>query len=806
MFNILSGYTKMQLKRVFISLLLGLMVFSTFSFSPTASALVETSGLNTASITTAVSGANKVVTVSFSVYGEQKAEDLKAAITVKRSDASAYSALGAADTVSFSNNLLPNPGTASLVVTFDNELTGSVNSIQIAGNALKDSSGVANTVISIDSIVGRDITPPLYVGSNSNNGNNLYLDFDENFSINSGEEVSATYLRSKMSIATDGVNFVPLLEQGQVYQYDSNTIRINYTNDMKVILGTNTLIKITGGTLKDGVGNLNAEMIFDVTPPVIQSAEISSDNHDVTITFHENVLDNTNNTLKTYIYLLKNSSSNSYLKPLGVGDTVSIVSGKLVIHFAEALSGANNQIRINGGALKDSYGNVRNEDNSTAMFQANAGVIDPADTTTPRYVESYITNSNHDITLVFDEDVSNNMGSVESLINAIRKYNPSSDNWEVMSPIPDLTFSGHTITLHFAAQLSGSQYYLIPADSIKDLAGNAIHNQFESEWMNPVQPLSLEDGGFSNNSRWLNLSFNSELVDNTIVQGISHLKEKITIVTDPGTPFSALDEQDVVSIYQNRIIILFHDAKKKGTIRVKVAADALSDLHGNVQNAAIDQVIAYNTPDITGYFFSNAASEFLFEDNDIWRSKVKDIILYSNEVNANRRLNSSEYTLTAGKLTINQGVFKKDGYYYISILADGYSGKEVDGRAVASSEIYYMSAPKITTVGGITATLDVLKNYSNNHTGTQTVVFELMNGTTPVSIVTADLKVDTGTYSANFNVTDAATNHNYTVRAFIVNKYDTDFTSVGTNLATQVTQAELDILKIKQGNNGYDGP
>jgi len=214
---------------------------------------------------------------------------------------------------------------------------------------------------SASAIVMPPIFPPVvtpgpfaYEGSTSNNGNNVYLNFNKQFTVNNDPADSTvtanTYLRRHMSIATDGVNFVPVSNQIDVYppgqgNASPTQIRLYANNDMKVILGTNTLIKIASGTLTDADGNINAEMILHVTPPVMQSAAISSDFHDVTVSFQEDVVDNTySNGVSTlvsgnYIYLLQYGANDSHQTALTLGDSASVVSGKLVIHFATPLSG-----------------------------------------------------------------------------------------------------------------------------------------------------------------------------------------------------------------------------------------------------------------------------------------------------------------------------------------------------------------------------------------------------------------------------------------------------------------------------------
>lgn len=142
---------------------------------------------------------------------------------------------------------------------------------------------------------------------------------------------------------------------------------LEYNNDMQIILGTNMRIKIASGTIKDGAGNLNEEMILQVTPPVIQSVAISDDNHDVTVTYDVYVYDNTSGTLKNNIDLVKDDD----WKSLGEKDIVTFDGKELNIHFAEALTGSNNQIYINGNSIKDSLENVIGDDRITAVFQAN---------------------------------------------------------------------------------------------------------------------------------------------------------------------------------------------------------------------------------------------------------------------------------------------------------------------------------------------------------------------------------------------------------------------------------------------------
>lgn len=781
---------------------------------------VSTGGFNLnwwsyASSATTVSGSNKVATVSFNVYATQVGTlaDLKNAITVQKTGETAFTALGTEDTVTFSTYT---DTSSTLVINFNNALVGSENAIKIASGALMDSNSVPYDVVTeIDNIAALDIIPPAFIGAESgNNGEYVYLNFNEDISINSGETPEDTFLKSKISVATDGEHFVPFLEQSDAYKNGSRQIYLNYYNDMKIILGTNTLIKIASGTIKDAAGNLNAEMILHVSPPAIQSTVISEDNHDVTVTFNTDVYDNTSNNLNNNdnIYLV--SGTNSDWTGVGENDTASVINGKLFIHFAAALSGSNNQIYIRGNVLKDVNGNVSGDERMTPVFQANVGSVGPADTRKPQFVDSYYSNSFNDVNFVFDEDVIIAPEDEANFRNNTQWYN-SDYGWRYGLPSDAaLSISGHIVTIHFNPYPGVYRYFVLrSANLISDIAGNKYDNSYiATDWLDGgvigTPTFNINRGYFSHDGRKLSLNFNSigQLVDRTIVDGVSHIKEQITISTDHGLTYSELDPQDIVSIQYNSLIVLFHDGKKEGSIQVRMNENVLSDKHNYQYNTAVDQAVAYNTPDITGYFLSNAASDFQFTENASWSSNVKDIYVKDDEIGVDRLLNSSEYTMAAGKLTLNNGLFQEGHYYYVTVNVEGYSSQNFEGEAHKSTEIFYMTAPVVTVENGITARVNLFNNADDygDSAGTQTIIFELMNGTTPVSIIASNLRLQTGTYTANFNVIDAATDPNYTVKAFVVSKYNTDLTSIGLNLATVKTQSELDQLIIIGNNNNND--
>ncbi|WP_256759247.1 hypothetical protein [Cohnella sp. WQ 127256] len=746
-----------------------------------------------------ISADHKTVTLTTNVLMNPLSDvSVTDAVYVKRTDPGAFVSMtadSAANTVTVTPTSPDGNDQTVFVLTFDVPLTGDVNQIQIQGQYFVLQPGVYYEGNATTEPL--DLKAPAYVGSNSGDGSWVDLYFDEYLYYNTTENIE-TFLRSKLSISTDGVTFEALPEHMYIEFY-GNWIYLENDYGMKVILGKNTRIKIASGTFKDNAGNLNDEMNLDITPPVIQSAVISEDNKQVTITFNESVFENTDaieGELKDYIKLLKNDVETTLI----AGDTVSIEDGKLIIRFAQALTGGNNQIAINGYVLKDKDGNISQNNTVTSTLQT-GGV---GDSTAPKLINYYFSSDLMNLTYVFDEDVVSNTDSIASQTH-IRNY-----YWNDVrsSLLNDVVISGNTMTLQFNSPLNETRYYIyFESNILKDTAGNILYD-VPSLDLYPQKTLNFNKANISHNGRWLNLEFNLDLLDNTIVAGSSHLKEKIKVSTDQGVTFLPLTEKDVVTIQGNRLVVLFDIPKKSGTLQVIVEKEAVSYSHiiGGMKNLEIKTVIAHNTPDLKGYFFSNAASEFIFEDDAVWRSKVRDVIVRRYDNNVERNLTDSEYTLTAGKLTINKGVFDKGIEFYVYIDADGYSRKEVRGYAFHSSELFYMTTPVISTQGGILAKVNLLRNediyIDSNYGSTQTVVFELMDGNTPVSIVASELDVYTGTYSAQFNVIDAATNDKYTVKAFVVNHFSNDFENVGLKMTTLVTQTEYDLMLNQNGGGG----
>lgn len=101
-----------------------------------------------------------------------------------------------------------------------------------------------------------------------------------------------------------------------------------------------------------------------------------------------------------------------------------------------------------------------------------------------------------------------------------------------------------------------------------------------------------------------------------------------------------------------------------------------------------------------------------------------------------------------------------------------------------STKPYLVQSSSLTRTDGLKATVNIAANPNGGiYTGSSVVVFQLMNGTTPVSIVAVS-KGNTGAadVAAQFFVTGA----NYWVKVFVVDSINSSLTDVGNTLADSV--------------------
>lgn len=728
-----------------------------------------------------------------------------------------YLPLNSEDIISISGN--------QIILSFAAPLSGD-NEIQVLNGAVKGANESMNNEIYADV----NTNPLTYSGYNIYNNSELRLNFTQGILNNT---LSDEALKEAITISKDGGPYTALGVNDTATIANFNVGFSNFSapngNSLNLHFFTplapgSYKVKIAANALKSSIGIVAGELttidtdnhsitISDIAGPLYQNVEVSTDRKTVTLTFDENLVDNTIYPTQYYDYNiwqwvygdpishLRNNISikrNQYegYNNLSTNDTIVISDNKLILTLETALSGKYNKISINSGTLRDELYN-----------EQYAGVvtnnIDVSLTTPPQYLDSTLDNLNQDWTLFFDKNIKNNTVSMDELKAAISLFIYGGSVEKPIDSSTTVTIIDNKLVLHFATPLVDNNISIhIAADVIADELNNALSDVITTNWLSPnnLYPpeLTNKTGYFTSHS--VRLAFDKDIADNTGDATGVLLKAALTYSTDKGKTFSSLQADDIVTLNDDYIVIYFHNVIQ-GNLQIKIAGNTLKDTSGNILQSSIVTEDMNYAPTLMGSFFINGPIVLTFEDNPSWRSKIQRVALQESAYNwMERTLSPDEYTISAGKLTIHQGLLMEGTDYRVIVYADGFDDRYSDSmRAIQSQNSYYMTPVVMDTASGITAKVKILENESTGHLN---VIFQLMNGATPVSIVAAESdNFYAGTFTANFNVADAMTNPNYTVRAFVVSEYSNNPLSVGLNMASQITDAEYDLL---QYNNNED--
>lgn len=727
---------------------------------------------------------------------------------------SVFLPLTSENTISISGN--------QIIISFAAPLSGR-NEIQILDGAVKGANDGLNNEIYADV----NTNPIAYSGYNYNYNSYYYttdlsLYFTQSVVNNT---LSDDALKEAITISKDGGPYAALgVNDTATTSTTNNSIptlkvsnedgRLNLHFFTPLAPGIYT-VKIAASALKSSIGIVAGELttntitISDVTGPIYQNVEVSADRKVVTLTFDKNLYIQSGYYYNQYwnyfygdsierlrynLYIARNNN-NSY-NNLSTNDIVEISNNKVIITLETALSGNYNKISINSGVLRDEFNNVQNSGVVTS-------IIDVSVTTPPQYLGSTLDNLNQDWTLFFDKNIKNNTASLDELKAAIT-LSIYGGLEKSLDSSTTLAIIDNKLVLHFSAPLVDNNIQVhIAANVIADEQNNVLSDIISTNYLSPNNLYPPEFyGAYLFTSHTVGLYFNNDLLDNTGDATGALLKAAVTYSTDQGKTFSPLQAGDVVILHDDYLTVYFKNLLQ-GNLQIKIAANTLKDTSGNIlQTSIVTGDIETNyAPTLTGSFFINGPSVLTFEDNPMWRSKIQKVTLneYANNW-AERTLSPDEYTLSAGKLTINQGVLEEGVDYQIMVYSDGFNYRYSNGMtAIQSQNSYFITPVVMDTASGITAKVKILENESEGHLH---VIFQLMNGNTPVSIVAAESDYfSAGTFTANFNVADALSNPNYTVRAFVVSEYSNNPLSVGLNLASLITEAEYDLL---QNNNNQD--
>ncbi len=408
-----------------------------------------------------------VVTIIFSEKIDRAASSvstLKGKIKFA-SDGSNYSSLDSNDTVTDLDGK-----TDKLIITFDDEISGTKNKIKIEADAVEDLAENRNAELITSSFDAEDNENP-YIKSISmdNSGTIVTITFNED--IDKTDTLSA--LKGKIELAENGTSFDDLATDDEVADLngDGETIKITFDQELT---GTKNKIRILSRAVEDDSGNENDELISGYISEGsgdlgISGTTVDNSNSKVTLTFNKNI-DRVGSlsSLKDDILF---ASDGTHFDALSDDDEVTDIDGSgknLIITFDSPISGDENKIRIVSGALEDSDGN-ENEQLTTAAFEEKN-----TDTTKPAIDDVEIDSTDKKVTIIFAENISK-IGTLDDLKDNIRLAKDGTTFSKLSSDdeVSDVTGSGKNLMITFDSALTGNKNKIkILSGALEDSAGN----------------------------------------------------------------------------------------------------------------------------------------------------------------------------------------------------------------------------------------------------------------------------------------------------------------------------------------------
>jgi hypothetical protein len=235
-----------------------------------------------------------------------------------------------------------------------------------------------------------------------------------------------------------------------------------------------------------------------------------------------------------------------------------------------------------------------------------------------------------------------------------------------------------------------------------------------------------------------------------------------------------------------------------------ISFDVTDNRTGEETSKSILVTVALQAPYLdeeNEYPFTGLAFGLTFNSNADWVNAIDAVtvngtVLAADDYSITNENTSEDNgdTYTYGEILFHPGVLGAGGNEII-VKADGYSNSELYVDVHASEQSFYMSEPAIDkTNGGLGASVNVVRSVDNDAYWSQSsVVFQLMKGNVPVSTVSFTIEEldDYQSFQAHFNLQDAVSNPNYSVRAFIVTGNNADLNNLGYSVASTVNAEEF---------------
>ncbi|MEG2857096.1 MAG: hypothetical protein RR994_00565, partial [Clostridia bacterium] len=276
-----------------------------------------------------------------------------------------------------------------------------------------------------------------------------------------------------ITLARGGSVFNEVIPAGNI-SIDGANSRITLTLGTP-LTGTNSRFRIAVGKIKSvSTGNINLDDIttqaisadFDKAPPQPEYSTISlsTDNRTVSVGFDENIYNvfATGVSASAGLEILKShiwiDSNGAGYRTLGGQDTVSINGKVIVVRLANALTGANNTMKIDGGSLRDYAGNILFTNTETGRLVAGGGGgTNPDNPGAPVYNDntgSYISSDMRTVTFTFDRNIMKNPSISESQMRAQISVNRNNGGYNLLGPYDTVSISGGRLTIVLNSQFS----------------------------------------------------------------------------------------------------------------------------------------------------------------------------------------------------------------------------------------------------------------------------------------------------------------------------------------------------------------
>jgi hypothetical protein len=319
------------------------------------------------------------------------------------------------------------------------------------------------------------------------------------------------------------------------------------------------------------------------------NALLDRTNKIVTIHFKDNIFSttsllNTANTLKSKITIARNSNEPTpTYEALSAGDLVEIKGNRLVIKFAEQITGYYNRIKVGAGALKDRFGNSIGEQITSPLAVDNLG---------PDLIQVTMDKKKRKLSLLFSETiyVATSGANPKEIIDNFRaaiQFSRDGGAFSALDVRDKVMVSGRIIDITLAAPLTtNDNKFKFAAGALKDLLSN-LSEEIESDEidLDATGPI-LSRVTLAADNRTITVVLNEEAIitgTGTKKTKLNALKSAIQLsvnADEPSPTFTVLSANDVVELNKNVLIIRLASALSGPSNQIKISAAILKDIFG----------------------------------------------------------------------------------------------------------------------------------------------------------------------------------------------------------------------------------